>query len=123
MSRGSSNFFIFFIILAVLGAILAVGANQFHYGFFNGNFISKNFTGRGLESTRSNFFDSKSSSRENSPEVPLARMGRVNEDGVQQRKSKKAISKIDKATLDKHKDELERRDRAELNDLIDKVGK
>ena len=117
MSRGSANFLIFFVIVLVLGAILAVGANELHHGFLNGSFFSK-----GLDSARSSFYDSRTSTRDNPSEVPLARIGHVN-DPEPRKKINRPVTKLDKATLEKHKDELEHRDRAELDDLIDKVGK
>lgn len=118
MSQGSSNFFVFLIVLVVLGAIVAVGANEFHHGFFRSSTF--NFSG----SQYKHFFssDKREDNQSTAGEKPLARLGNFSETERPKNK-KRTLSKAEKAALDSHKDSLARQDRAELDDLIDKVGK
>jgi hypothetical protein len=112
MELGTSGVFVFFIIIVILGAVLLVSVNEVNYGFLSGSKIKNSF----IDSIKNSY------SADESDDKPLARFGNIKESVPAAQAKKKAKTKTAPIHLDGHKDDLGRRDRAELEDLINKVG-
>lgn len=113
MAKGSSSF-IFFIVLLALGAVVVLGMNHVQHGFFDSTRdkldSGKNFIDTFVEKIKP--ANEKSNEKANEKKLPVKPEEKVT----------KPKTKIDPAKLDQHKDSLGRKDRVELEELLNKLN-